>query len=128
MNIDQHGRGLVGAFQGPTAPADHRSNITTQDASDPTSATGFIDAAGYSQVDFFVDTSGATGLTKLGLRILYYNPTDGKVYRGALVQLTNSADLVNPVVSFEARGLRVYGKVESLTLTSGAISIDYSLS
>jgi hypothetical protein len=113
-----------------TTPILHRSDLTTADPSDPTSASDGLDCSGYRSVRFDVDTSGSTNLTALKVQLLVWDATAGKYFRGGERSFGQEELTANPIPSLEAevRGATVFLKVVSATAASLSISVYASLS
>ncbi|MBI2304690.1 MAG: hypothetical protein HYU86_08105 [Chloroflexi bacterium] len=124
VRIDQNGIPKGPVYEG-TAPALHRSGVTSVDAADPGDASGAVDCQGYEQCRFDVTITG-TALNSLDVQVLLWNPRQSLWFGGASKRFTATGRCALAVP--DARGSLLYLKVTAFSGTSFSLSADYILS
>ena len=124
VRIDQNGLPKGPVYE-PTAPAAHRSGVTTVDASDPADTSGAVDCTGYEYCRFDVGISGE-GFTSLDVQVLFWNSRQSLWFGGATMHFTSTGRHAMAVP--DARGSIVFLKVTAFSGTSFSLSADYALS
>ncbi len=129
VRVDSQGIPKAPVYE-TTPPVLHRGPLTGPDTSDPTQAAQGLDCTGYRMVRFDLDTTGSTGLTLLGVRLMLWNPKAQRFFGGAARRFQEQELAHNPCPSLEAevRGGVVFLKVEEAQAQSLSLRIYASLS
>lgn len=123
VRIDQNGIPKGPVYEA-SAPAVHRSGVTTVDTADPASASSGVDCAGYEYCHFDVNLTG-TGITSLTVQVLLWNSRQSLWFGGASYSMTAAGRYALAVP--DTRGSILFLKVTAFAGTSFSLSADYIL-
>ena len=123
VRIDENGLPKGPVYE-HTAPAVHRTGVTSVDSSDPEDTSGAVNCAGYRQCRFDVTISGV-GLTSLEVQALFWNPRQSLWFAGGIRKFNSTGQHALVV---DAQGSYIFLKVVSFSGTSFILSADYALS
>ena len=123
VRIDENGIPKGPVYE-QTAPAVHRSGVTTVDSSDPGDTSGAVDCAGYRQCRFDITLTG-TDFTSLDVQAIFWNSRQSLWFAGGTRKLTT---IGQHALVVDVQGSYVFLKVTAFSGTSFSLSADYALS
>lgn len=124
VRLDENGIPKAPVYEA-TTPQVHRSGVTAVDTTDPASASAGVDCGGYQYCRFDVTITG-TGITSLGVQVIFWNARQSLWFGGASYTFTGPGRYALAVP--DVRGSVMFLKVTSFSGTSFNLSADYLLS
>jgi hypothetical protein len=125
MNVRLDDNGIpMGPSYAPTAPAAHRSGVTSVDASDPEGPDAGVDCAGWQHCRFDITIAGVA-FESLEVQALFWNPVQEVWFGGGSRRFDATGRYA---LSVEARGAVVFLKVTAFSGTSFTLDADCVLS
>ncbi len=123
VRLDQNGLPKGPVYES-AAPTVHRSDVTSEDATDPANTSGAVDCAGYKSCRFDI-TIGGTGFVYLDVQVLFWNSRQSKWFAGASRRFDATGQ---HALEVDALGCVIFLKAVAFSGTSFTLSADYVLS